>query len=117
MAWQGAGELCDNAPVLRSLPRQSKWTWRGPWYMKHPDCFIQTHLSENKNEIAYTLELYPEARDYLDVYQRYGLLSDKMLLGHSIHLEPREVAVMAGNRIPPGVLPDLEPLPRQRSVR
>lgn len=62
---------------------------------EHPDCFIQTHLSENKNEIAYTLELYPEARDYLDVYQRYDLLSDKMLLGHSIHLEPREVAVMA----------------------
>ncbi|WP_422021465.1 guanine deaminase [Roseibium sp.] len=62
---------------------------------EHPDCFVQTHLSENKNEIAYTLELYPEARDYLDVYQRYGLLSDKMLLGHSIHLEPREVAVMA----------------------
>ncbi len=62
---------------------------------EYPDCFVQTHLSENKNEIAYTLELYPEARDYLDVYQRYGLLSDKMLLGHSIHLEPREVAVMA----------------------
>lgn len=58
---------------------------------EHPECHIQTHLSENKDEIAYTAELYPQARDYLDVYQSYGLLGDKSLLGHSIHLQPREI--------------------------
>lgn len=58
---------------------------------EHPDCYVQTHLSENHDEIAYTTELYPEARDYLDVYQSYGLLGPKMLLGHSIHLTPREI--------------------------
>ncbi|MEM7321415.1 MAG: guanine deaminase, partial [Pseudomonadota bacterium] len=57
----------------------------------YPDCHIQTHLSENKDEIAYTAKLYPDARDYLDVYQSYGLLGKKTLLGHSIHLEPREI--------------------------
>ncbi|WP_439522785.1 guanine deaminase [Marivita sp.] len=58
---------------------------------ENPDCHIQTHLSENRDEIAFTKELYPQARDYLDVYQSYGLLGEKTLLGHAIHLEPREI--------------------------
>lgn len=62
---------------------------------EHPDCHIQTHLSENLDEIAYTLSLYPQARDYLDIYESHGLLSPRLLLGHSIHLEPREIARMA----------------------
>ncbi|WP_170763095.1 guanine deaminase [Ruegeria lacuscaerulensis] len=62
---------------------------------EHPDCHIQTHLSENKDEIAYTAQLYPQARDYLDVYQSYGLLGQKTLLGHSIHLEAREIDALA----------------------
>ena len=43
---------------------------------------MQTHLSENRDEIDFTLSLYPEARDYLDVYERYGLLGPKSLFGH-----------------------------------
>ena len=62
---------------------------------EHPDCHIQTHLSENKDEIAFTKQLYPQARDYLDVYQSYGLLGQRTLLGHSIHLEAREVDALA----------------------
>ena len=61
----------------------------------HPDCYIQTHLSENRDEIAFTKSLYPDAPDYLGVYEHYGLLSGKSLLGHSIHLEPREIDVLA----------------------
>ncbi|WP_299867470.1 guanine deaminase [uncultured Hoeflea sp.] len=62
---------------------------------EHPDLLIQTHLSENDAEIAYTLELYPEARDYTDVYARHGLLTDKALLGHAIHLSDREMGAIA----------------------
>lgn len=61
----------------------------------HPDCYVQTHLSENHDEIAFTRALYPQARDYLDVYQSYGLLGSKSLLGHAIHLTPREVDALA----------------------
>lgn len=63
--------------------------------LEHGDCHIQTHLSENKDEIAYTKELYPGARDYLDVYQSFGLMGDKTLLGHAIHLEAREIDALA----------------------
>ncbi|MFV0302067.1 MAG: guanine deaminase, partial [Paracoccus sp. (in: a-proteobacteria)] len=62
---------------------------------EHPDCHVQTHMSENLDEIALTKRLYPTARDYLDVYEKYGLLSENLLLGHCIHLEPREIARMA----------------------
>ncbi|MFC7065414.1 guanine deaminase [Brucella rhizosphaerae] len=62
---------------------------------EHPECFIQTHLSENHDEIAFTKSLYPDAPDYLGIYEHYGLLGQKTLLGHSIHLEEREVEVMA----------------------
>ena len=65
---------------------------------EYPDCFMQTHLSENHAEIAQTKALFPWARDYTDVYERYGLLGPKSLFGHCIHLEPREIAALAESR-------------------
>ena len=62
---------------------------------EHPECYVQTHLSENHDEIAFTAELYPQARDYLDVYESYGLLGPRTLLGHAIHLKPREIGAIA----------------------
>lgn len=56
-----------------------------------PDLHIQTHLSENQDEIAYTCSLYPDAKDYTDIYAHYGLLGRKTLLGHAIHLSDREL--------------------------
>ena len=67
----------------------------GALALDHPECLIQTHLSENKDEIAFAAELFPEARDYLDIYDRFGLLSERTLLGHAIHLSDREVARLA----------------------
>jgi guanine deaminase len=62
---------------------------------ERPDLHMQTHLSENRDEIDLTLSLYPKARDYLDVYETYGLLGPKSLFGHAIHLSDRETAAMA----------------------
>ena len=63
-----------------------------------PDCHVQTHLSENRDEIAFTMELYPEHPDYLAIYQHYGLLGEKSLFGHAIHLSDREIGAMAETR-------------------
>ena len=52
----------------------------------------QTHLSEDRREIATVAELFPEALDYLDVYDRAGALGPRALLAHAIHLSDREVA-------------------------
>ena len=62
---------------------------------EHPDCYVQTHLSENRDEIAFATSLYPQAKDYTDIYARYGVLTDRTLLGHCIHLSDREVSVLA----------------------
>ncbi len=62
---------------------------------EHPDLHMQTHLSENHAEIAFTKELFPWSDDYTHVYERYGMLGPKSLFGHSIHLSEREADVMA----------------------
>lgn len=63
----------------------------------HPDCYIQTHLSENQSEIGETLKLFPGAPDYAGVYERYGLLGPKSLFGHCIHLSDRERDTLAAS--------------------
>ena len=62
----------------------------GALWAAHPDCLMQTHLSEQTDEIAWVRDLFPEARDYLDTYERHGLLGSGAVFGHCIHLEPRE---------------------------
>ena len=53
--------------------------------------YWQTHLSEDADEIAEVARLFPEARDYLDVYDRAGALGARTILAHAIHLSAREV--------------------------
>src|SRR5213075_576839 len=56
---------------------------------KQFDAYIQTHLSENREEIEKVRNLYMSARDYTDVYEMAGLLTPKTVLGHCIHLQER----------------------------
>ena len=67
----------------------------GALWAAHPDCLMQTHLSEQTDEVAWVRSLYPEARDYLDTYERFGLLGNRGLYGHAIHLEQREIDRLA----------------------
>ena len=62
----------------------------GTLWSEHPDVLMQTHLSEQVDEIAWVQSLYPNARDYLDVYETHGLLARRGLYGHAIHLTERE---------------------------
>lgn len=79
--------------AITSSPEQMEMA--GALMREHPHLHMQTHLSENHAEIAYTLELYPEAKDYTDVYDRYGLLGSRALFGHSIHLSDRELDALS----------------------
>src|SRR6056297_399490 len=67
----------------------------GALWAEHPDCLMQTHLSEQTDEIAWVRGLFPQARDYLETYERHGLLGERGLYGHAIHLEPREIDRLA----------------------
>ncbi len=95
-AWHGKGRASYAITprfAITSSPEQLEMA--AALAREHPDCYIQTHLSENHTEIAYTSELYPQARDYLDVYEGYGLIGSRTLLGHAIHLKPREIDALA----------------------
>ncbi|WIV50032.1 guanine deaminase [Marivivens sp. LCG002] len=67
----------------------------GALWAEHPSCLMQTHLSEQLPEIAWVQSLFPNARDYLDTYEAFGLLGPRGLYGHSIHLTDREKARLA----------------------
>lgn len=60
----------------------------------YPDCYVQTHLSENHEEIELVSRLFPNSLDYTHVYEQYGLLGPKTLLGHCVHLSEREIGAL-----------------------
>ena len=80
-----------------------------------PDCYMQTHLSENLDEIATVRRLFPEADDYTDVYDRYGLLGPALAVRPLHPSGRRRSAAAVGEPVGRGVLPDLEPVHRQRA--
>ena len=64
----------------------------GALWAEYPSCLMQTHLSEQPDEVAWVQELFPQSRDYLDTYEAQGLLRPGAVFGHAIHLTPREKA-------------------------
>ena len=97
--WRGRGRL-DYAitPRFAITSTDAQLQAAGALAREYPDAFVQTHLSENHAEIAFVKQLFPWARDYLDVYDRFGLLGPKSIFGHCIHLEDAEVAALAAKR-------------------
>lgn len=61
----------------------------------YPDVFIQTHLSENLDEIDWVLSLYPGCKGYLDVYDKYQLVRPRAVFGHCIHMRDDEWSRLA----------------------
>ena len=96
LKWHGRGRLgyaITPRFAITSSPAQLEAA--GALRREFPDAHVQTHLSENHAEIALTKSLYPQARDYLDVYERAGLVGPKSVFGHCIHLEPREIEALS----------------------
>ena len=94
--WHGQGRLSYViTPRFSPTSTPEQLSALGALWAEHPDCLMQTHLSEQLDEIAWVKSLYPQARDYLDTYEAHGLLGPGGLYGHAIHLEPRERARLA----------------------
>ena len=93
--WHGRGRIryaITPRFALTSTPAQLEAA--GALCAEHPDCYMQTHVNENLAEIDRAAELYPEDHDYVGIYERFGLLSERALLGHAIHMKPRERDVL-----------------------
>ena len=89
--WHGVGRLSYAiTPRFSPTSTPEQLDAMGALWAEHPDCLMQTHLSEQTDEIAWVKGLFPQARDYLDTYEAHGLLGPNGVYGHSIHLEARE---------------------------
>jgi guanine deaminase len=97
--WQGRSRL-DYAitPRFAVTSTEAQLDAAGSLAREFPHCYVQTHANENRGEIARVAALFPDARSYLDVYAEAGLIGPRSVFGHCIHLQDREVAILAESR-------------------
>ncbi|OUR60396.1 guanine deaminase, partial [Bermanella sp. 47_1433_sub80_T6] len=86
--WHGNGrQLYAVTPRFAITSTGEQLEKAGELIKNNPGVYMQTHLSENKAEIAFVKELFPERSSYLDVYDHYGLLGERSVFAHGVHLD------------------------------
>ncbi|MBK9253845.1 MAG: guanine deaminase [Proteobacteria bacterium] len=93
--WHGVDRL-GYAITPRFAPSCSDAQLRGAGELaaRHPEVWIQSHVAENRDEIAWARELFPDARSYLAVYEAFGLMRRRAVYAHCIHLDDADRALM-----------------------
>ena len=93
--WHGQGRL-GYAITPRFVPSCSDAQLRGAGELaaRYPDVWLQSHVAENADEIAWVRALHPRARSYLAVYESFGLLRERAVYAHCIHLDDTDRALM-----------------------
>ena len=93
--WHGQGRNAYAVTVrfaITSTPAQLAMA--GELCRRHPGVYMQTHVAETEAEVAWVAKLFPEARSYLDVYHRAGLLHERTVLAHGIWLDAADRALL-----------------------
>ena len=89
--WHGQGRaLYAITPRFAPTSTPEQLERAGQLKAEFPDVYVHTHLSENKDEIAWVKDLFPEQKGYLDVYHHYGLTGQRSVFAHCVHLEDKE---------------------------
>ena len=97
--WHGAGRLAYAVtPRFAITSTRGQLRAAGELLARYPGVYLHTHLSENAAEVEATRALFPEAEGYVDVYRRFGLVGERSVFAHGIHLSDREREVMAARR-------------------
>jgi len=93
--WHGKGRL-GYAITPRFAPSCSEAQLRGAGELaaRYPDVWIQSHVAENKDEIAWARALFPHSRSYLAVYDDFGLMRERAIYAHCIHFDDNDRALM-----------------------
>jgi len=94
--WHGKGRLgyaITPRFALTSTPEQL--TAAGQLASEYPDVWIHTHLAENTEEVDEIARLYPEHSSYLDVYDHFGLLRERAVFAHCLHMSEADRSSMA----------------------
>jgi len=72
---------------------------------KYPDTWIHSHVAENKDEVKWARELFPQARSYLDVYTGFGLMRERAVYAHCIHFDDDDRRLMRETKAATAVSP------------
>ena len=97
--WHGRGRLqYAISPRFAVTSSDAQLEAAGALLAEHPGCYLQTHLCENLDEITTVRRLFPWAKSYTDVYDRFGLLGPRSLFGHCIHLDEGERERLSASR-------------------
>jgi guanine deaminase len=90
--WHGRGRLMYAiTPRFAPTSTAEQLDAAGALCSEFPDCYLQTHVSETRSEVAWVRELYPKRKGYLDVYDHSGLCRPRAVFGHGIHLTDDEL--------------------------
>jgi guanine deaminase len=94
--WHGRGRL-SYAVTVRFAPTSTpeQLAMAGALCAAYPGVYMQTHVAENRDEVRWVQALFPEARSYLDVYTRAGLMNARSVLAHGVWLDDGDRAVLA----------------------
>jgi guanine deaminase (EC 3.5.4.3) len=94
--WHGRDRLLY-AVTPRFAPTSSpeQMQLAGRLFAEHPGVYLQSHLAENRGEVDWAAQLYPEARSYLDVYARFGQLGMRAVFAHCLWLDDADRRRMA----------------------
>jgi guanine deaminase len=88
--WRGKGRLgYAVTPRFALTSSDAQLDVAGALLADHPDVLMHTHLAENEQECAAVAARFPDAADYLDVYDRFGLVGARSVFAHGIHLSDR----------------------------
>jgi len=94
--WHGRGRLgYAITPRFALTSSDEQLEAAGQLAAEYPDTWVHTHLAENQEEVDEIATLFPWSRSYLDVYDRYGLLRDRSIFAHCLHLDAADRALMA----------------------
>ena len=93
--WHGRGRLMYAiTPRFAPTSTDEQLAAAGALWREHPDCYMQTHVSENHDEIAWVRELFPARKNYTDVYDHAGLCGPRAVFAHGVHLDEDEMCCM-----------------------
>jgi guanine deaminase len=91
--WHGRDRLAYAiSPRFAVTSSEAQMEAAGALVKENSGLLVQTHLSENHDEIDFVAKSFPWSKDYTDVYDRFGLLTETSLFAHGIHLSERELA-------------------------
>ncbi len=104
--WHGQGRL-GYAITPRFVPSCSDAQLRGAGELaaRYPDTWIQSHVAENHDEVRWVAQLHPQARSYLAVYDAFGLMRERAVYAHCIHLDADDRARLRGTGTAAAVCP------------